>query len=145
MERLGAAGFSQYEISNHAQPGCESSHNRAYWLGSDYLGFGPSAFSTVGLTRWENIRNTAEYTSRVLGGKKAAEFREELTPAQRAGETAAFRIRMREGIPLTELAPWTEDIARFESIGLIERSGESIRLTTRGKLLADSVAEIFIA
>ena len=145
MERLEGAGFSQYEISNHARPGFESLHNRAYWLGSDYLGFGPSAFSTVGLTRWENIRNTAEYTSRILRGESAADFREDLTPAQRTGETAAFRIRMREGIPLAELSPWNDEIARFESIGLIERAGESIRLTTRGKLLADGVAELFIA
>jgi oxygen-independent coproporphyrinogen-3 oxidase len=145
MERLEGAGFSQYEISNHARPGRESQHNRAYWLGADYLGFGPSAFSTVGLTRWENIRNTAEYTRRVLGTESPADFREELTPAQRTGETAAFRIRMREGIPVQELRPWMEDITRFESIGLVERAGESIRLTTRGKLLADSVAELFIA
>ncbi len=145
MERLEEAGFSQYEISNHARPGRESQHNRAYWLGADYLGFGPSAFSTVGLSRWENIRDTAEYTRRVLGGEAAADFREELTQAQRTGETAAFRIRMREGIPSAELSPWVKEIAHFESIGLVERAGESLRLTTRGKLLADSVAELFIA
>ena len=81
----------------------------------------------------------------MLGGKSAAEFREELTPAQRAGETAAFRIRMSEGIPLPELAPWKDEIERFVSIGLVEHVDQSVRLTTRGKLLADSVAEIFIA
>ena len=64
MERLGDAGFSQYEISNHARPGCESQHNKAYWLGSDYLGFGPSAFSTVGLKRWENIQHRGVYEPR---------------------------------------------------------------------------------
>ena len=44
MDTLNAAGFSQYEISNYARPGHESRHNQAYWLGADYLGFGPSAF-----------------------------------------------------------------------------------------------------
>ena len=49
---LGAAGYGQYEISNYARPGRECRHNLAYWLGSDYLGLGPSAFSTHGPHRW---------------------------------------------------------------------------------------------
>lgn len=67
MDTLGAAGFAQYEISNYARPGRESRHNQAYWLGADYLGFGPSAFSTVGLHRWQNIptpRNSRSDCSR---------------------------------------------------------------------------------
>ncbi len=145
MEALAAAGFEQYEISNHARPGRESRHNRAYWLGADYLGFGPSAFSTVGLRRWEAVRDTAEYTRRSLAGERTAEFREELTDAQRIGEIAAFRIRMSEGIPRNELAPWSDDIAKFETLGLLESHGTALRLTPRGKMLADSVAEIFVA
>jgi oxygen-independent coproporphyrinogen-3 oxidase len=145
MERLATAGYGQYEISNHAKPGRESRHNRAYWLGADYLGFGPSAFSTVGLRRWEAIRDTAEYTRRALAREDTAAGMEELTEAQRAGEIAAFRIRMSEGIPRPELAPWQEEIAKFESYGLLESIGENLRLTQRGKMLADSVAEIFVA
>src|SRR5204862_95767 len=103
--------------------GHESAHNRAYWLGADYLGFGPSAFSTVGCERWENIRDTAEYTRRVMAGENARGFAETLTPRQRTGEVAAFRVRMDEGIPRAELVEWTEDIAEFERIGLLEPSG----------------------
>lgn len=144
MDTLASAGFAQYEISNHARPGCESRHNRAYWLGADYLGFGPGAFSTVGENRWETIRDTAEYTRRAHAGESTANFRETLTAAQRVGEIAAFRIRMSEGIPRTELAPWADKIAEFETIGLLETHGDNLRLTRRGKLLADSVAEIFV-
>src|SRR4030095_1719049 len=79
-------GFTHYEISNYARPGRESRHNLAYWTGADYLGFGPSAFSTVGLDRWQNIANTAEYTRRIFGGESAGDFRESLSQHTRAGE-----------------------------------------------------------
>lgn len=144
MDTLAAGGFTQYEISNYAKPGRESRHNRGYWLGADYLGFGPSAFSTVGTRRWENVRDTAEYTRRVLAGESAEGSREELTPAQRAGEIAAFRMRMLEGIPLADLRPWQSSVAEFEQIQLVERIGDRARLTRRGKMLADSVAEAFV-
>ncbi len=144
MDTLTGAGFSHYEISNYARPGHESAHNRAYWLGADYLGFGPGAFSTVGRARWENIRDTAGYTRRILTGESVAGFREELTARTRAGEIAAFRIRTVEGMSRGELAPWADAVAGFEKIGLLEESSGILRLTRRGRLLADSVAEAFV-
>jgi oxygen-independent coproporphyrinogen III oxidase len=144
MDQLEAAGYRHYEISNYARLGFESQHNRAYWLGSDYLGFGPSAFSTVGLQRWENIRDTATYTARILAGDNAAHFRETLSAEQRAGEIAAFRMRTAEGMHRSELSRWEKSIREFEALGILESSGSHLRLTRRGKLLADSVAEAFV-
>jgi oxygen-independent coproporphyrinogen-3 oxidase len=145
MDRLSAGGFVQYEISNHARPGHESQHNRAYWLGADYLGFGPSAFSTVGLERWEKVRDTAAYTQRVLANEDATGFRETLSAPQRAGEIAAFRMRTIEGMPENELAPWAGAMNEFLEAGLLEHHGKNLRLTRRGKLLADTVGEALVA
>lgn len=144
MASLEDAGFAQYEISNYARPGHESRHNRAYWLGADYLGFGPSAFSTVGGGRWENVRDTAEYTRRVLAGESPVASREELSPERKAGEVAAFRIRMAEGVPLVGMDERMEKLEEFVRIGLVEINDDRAWLTRRGKMLADSVAEIFV-
>lgn len=65
-KRLTDAGFRHYEISNYALPGCESVHNQAYWAGSDYLGLGPSAVSTVNGQRWRNVPDTALYVRHLL-------------------------------------------------------------------------------
>jgi hypothetical protein len=61
MANLATAGYSQYEISNYAKPGYECLHNLAYWLGRNYLGLGPSAFSTIGERRWQNTPDTSRY------------------------------------------------------------------------------------
>jgi len=144
MDTLTAGGFAQYEISNYARPGRESRHNQAYWRGADYLGFGPSAFSTVGLRRWQNIPDTAEYTRRILAGESAESFREELTPATRRGEIMAFAIRMREGLAAVEMEPWEKELREFRELGFIENRDDRIVLTRRGKMMADSVAEAFV-
>jgi oxygen-independent coproporphyrinogen-3 oxidase len=141
---LEAAGFAHYEISNHARPGHESRHNLAYWTGASYLGFGPSAFSTVGLDRWQNIANTTEYIRRIFAGESAADFREVLTPHIRAGEIAAFGLRTARGVERETLRPWRHELAvHFQHGLLVEKEGR-VRLTPRGRLLADSVAEVFV-
>src|SRR6266481_6191087 len=66
MSILEDAGYEHYEISNYARPGFSSVHNRAYWSGEDYLGIGPSAFSTVAMRRWQNLADYRAYADRVL-------------------------------------------------------------------------------
>jgi oxygen-independent coproporphyrinogen-3 oxidase len=144
IDTLTAAGFGHYEISNYARPGFESAHNFAYWRGADYLGFGPSAFSTVGLSRWQNVPDSTAYMDRVLGGESARQFSEELTADTRAGEIAAFAVRTREGIATESLTRWRNSVQEFRELGFLEDRGGRIVLTRRGKLMADSVAEAFV-
>ena len=43
VDALEEAGFVRYEVSNFARNGAESEHNKAYWMGSQYIGVGPGA------------------------------------------------------------------------------------------------------
>src|SRR5205807_3843115 len=99
MSILEAAGYEHYEISNYARPGFRSAHNRAYWSGSDYLGLGPSAFSTVGMTRFQNVPDFRRYADTILSGKPATGSVEQLTPEQKRGEKIALSLRTLDGAP----------------------------------------------
>ena len=144
MDTLCAAGYEHYEISNYAKPGRECEHNLAYWLGADYLGIGPSAFSTVGARRWQNIPNAKEYADRVFAGESLVSFEESLDAGMRTREAIAFSLRTNRGVAREELAPWREKVEEFGEMGLVETERGRLRLTRRGKMLADSVAEAFI-
>lgn len=144
MDTLAAAGYTQYEISNYALPGRESRHNFAYWDAADYLGFGPGAFSTVGERRWQNIADTAAYTERILSGASPVSFEETIKPSTRAGERIAFSLRTNHGVPDALLAPWRREVDEFHKLGFLRNDGGTVLLTRKGKLMADSVAEIFV-
>ncbi len=144
MQTLEAAGYEHYEISNYARPGFASSHNRGYWAGDDYLGFGPSAFSTVGLNRWQNIADYRAYADRILARESAISSTEVLTPEMKRTERIALALRTLEGISSAELQPWPNESREFVELGLLRQRGGNFVLTPRGKLLADSVAEAFV-
>jgi oxygen-independent coproporphyrinogen-3 oxidase len=144
-ETLAGAGYEPYEISNFARPGRECGHNLAYWSGADYLGLGPSAFSTVGERRWANVRDTAAYIARLEAGEDPADFREEVPPRMRRAERIAFGLRTNRGVPSALLSAWPMEVAEFADLGLLQTTGEGIILLTRkGRLLADTVAEAFV-
>ena len=139
-EILSSAGYAQYEISNHARPGRECRHNLAYWEGADYLGLGPSAWSTVGGRRWQNLPDTAAYVSAIESGVRPATGEETITPATREAEIIAFGLRTGAGIERAKLAGKPGLVADMLAEGLLEESGQRIRLTPRGRLLADEIA-----
>ena len=143
MSILQRAGYEHYEISNYAQPGFESAHNRAYWAGEDYLGIGPSAFSTAGMQRWQNVSNYREYHDRVLRGESPIDSVEQLTPAMKLAERTALLLRTRDGISADEVAQFDSATREFVDLGLLQLSGNRLVLTRKGKSLADSVAEAF--
>ena len=131
-------------MSNFARPGFESVHNRAYWSGQDYLGLGPSAVSTVGLRRWQNVSDYRAYADRLLAGGSASTGDEVLTPAMKRAESIALSLRTNHGVP----AEWVEDrpdeVEEFVRLGLMQSKAERYVLTPAGRFLADSVAEAFV-
>ena len=141
---LGAAGFAHYEVSNYARPGFDSIHNRAYWSGSDYRALGPSAVSTVGLRRWQNVSDYRAYADRLLRGETASTGDEILTPGMKRAEAIALSLRTNDGVP----AEWVEDrpneVEEFVRLGLMLPQAQRYILTPAGRFLADSVAEAFI-
>ncbi len=144
MAILQDAGYEHYEISNYARPGFESVHNRAYWLGKDYLGIGPSAVSTIGMQRWQNVRDYRAYIDRVFSGESPRESSEDLTNEMKRTERIALALRTRVGIPASELKSFRSETDELIALELLRECHGNLVLTRRGKTLADSIAEALV-
>jgi len=144
MSVLEDAGYEQYEISNYAHPGFASVHNRAYWLGKDFLGGGPIVFSNIGMQRWQNVCDYRSYADRLLSGQSPRGFSENLTNEMKRSERIALSLRMREGIAGSELKHFGRETEELISLGLLRKSNGNFLLTRKGRNLADSVAEAFL-
>jgi oxygen-independent coproporphyrinogen-3 oxidase len=144
MSILEEAGYEHYEISNYARPCFSSAHNRSYWSGEDYLGVGPSAFSTVGTKRWQNIADYREYADRLFDRRPTVDRTEELTAEMKRTERIALSLRTRDGVSEAILQPFAKETDEFVQLGLLRQSNGNFVLTRAGKSLADSVAEAFV-
>jgi len=137
---LAEGGYAQYEISNYARAGYACRHNMAYWEGGDYLGLGPSAWSTLGERRWQNVPDTAAYVRAINAGVRPLRNEELLTSKIRVAEKIAFGLRMNVGLPGNLLAAHPDLVAQLCAEGLLEQNGSRLCLTSRGRLLADEIA-----
>src|SRR5947207_1788942 len=144
MPILENATYGHYEISNYARRGFESVHNRAYWLGKDYLGIGPSAVSTIGMQRWQNVLDYRAYIDRVLAGGSPRQSSEDLTHEMKRTERIVLALRTREGIPAAELKSFGSETNELIALELLRESHGNLVPTRRGKTLADSIAEALV-
>jgi oxygen-independent coproporphyrinogen-3 oxidase len=145
IETLEAAGYRQYEVSNFAKPGRECAHNIAYWKVEDYLGLGPSACSTVGDRRWQNVADIKKYVEGVRRQETVVSYEERLTPELRAAERAAFGMRMNDGVPADLVrGRWDKQIAELLGAELVQWCNGRLTPTKRGILFADAVAAEFL-
>jgi oxygen-independent coproporphyrinogen III oxidase len=143
MDFLAEHGFEQYEISNYAQPGRECLHNLAYWHGKDYLGLGPSAFSTIGKQRWQNIADTQSYIARTTLGDSTRTFEEYLEEATRESERITFGLRTNNGVLRSKIVQQESELDDLERAGYLEVAGDYVRLTRAGRLVADEIGALF--
>ena len=148
MQRLEAASYDQYEISNFAKPGFRSRHNSSYWQGKNYLGIGPSAHSFNSESRQWNIANNALYIAALQKGELNFE-KEVLTISQQMNEYIMTSLRTMEGVDLEFIGEkWGNEALEKLKIGAMKylKEGkariqeEKLQLTAEGKFLADGIA-----
>lgn len=103
IDRLTAAGFEHYEISNFARKGFCSRHNSSYWTGKHYLGLGPSAHSYNGTEREWNAASLTEWIKGIREGELALE-KEPLDLNTRYNDYIVTHLRTQWGIDLSEVS-----------------------------------------
>ena len=128
-------------------------HNVNYWRGGSFYGLGPSSTSYVRGVRTKIMSNTQRYCEQVEQGQHAHDFSEELAPLARAGETAAFGLRMVEGWPFEQFRQvtgfdlrqeWAQDMAQLVKQGRGQILPDRFLLTREGLRFADSAAQLFL-
>lgn len=146
-EFLESVGYMHYEVSNFARMGFMSVHNSGYWDGSDYLGLGPSAVSTIGRRRFNNPRYMDEYDAYVRGGLVGNDH-EELTDNDLLKEMVMLSLRTSRGLDLKDFRKRTgfDLVKRKEQLisalhreNLIRISHGFLRLTKNGMLVSNVI------
>ncbi len=164
-ERLAAAGYAQYEISNWATPGQECQHNLTYWRNGEWLGLGAGGHSHFGGFRFADVYSPKQYvrhveetaaaglppaedTRSLLKAMRQVTYLEEQTPDVAMADTAILALRLNEGLSPEEFRSrfgrelsevYGDTIAELASAGLLDRHDGRLRLTARGRLLANEV------
>jgi oxygen-independent coproporphyrinogen-3 oxidase len=136
-ERLSAAGYDHYEVSNAARPGRRALHNAAYWRRAPFIGLGPSAHSGSGRRRSWNAREWEEYRRRVESGVPTLAGEELLDERAVRLEELYLGLRTDSGAPL-EAVPRAVRRTWAEA-GWAEEDGSRVRLTPDGWLRLDAL------
>jgi oxygen-independent coproporphyrinogen III oxidase len=153
IEMLQTAGYEQYEISNFAWPGHRCEHNCNYWANGDYVGLGVGAASYRAGVRSVHTRSLSEYLDAARRGRAIPSEAERLEGRRRAGEAMMLALRTAQGVGLTEfkerygidvMADYASVLTRFAGTGLLERVGDTVRLTQQGRFLANDVCGAFL-
>ena len=143
-DRLGAAGFQRYEVSNWARPGAACRHNLTYWRGGDWLGIGAGAHGHWRGRRWWSMRAPARYADEALAGRTTTAGEEVLDAATRRAERLLLGLRTVEGVATAEVAPIdpgaVSALTRAELLDAADGDRGRLRLTDRGLPLAGGIA-----
>ena len=167
QDAMRRAGYRHYEISNWALAGMRSFHNLTYWRNLPYLGVGPGAHSYLWGRRFANIRSPREYVGLMQGGVAAvweggpdAVIRgapvvgevERIEPPLEMAETLMMGLRLDEGVSVAGfrerfgVAPaerYPDAVGELTAQGLLEARDGALRLTARGRMMANAVVSRF--
>ena len=153
VDRCEAAGCAQYEISNAARPGRRCRHNLKYWSDGAWVGFGCGAHSTRDGRRWRNVAETESYVARVSEGASPVAAEQVLAADERAADALFLGLRLTEGVEVRAVERrygvavwprWGAELTRCVEAGLLEDQTDRLRLTPRGRLLANEVMQVFV-
>jgi oxygen-independent coproporphyrinogen III oxidase len=183
VQRTADAGFERYEVANFARalprpgagkdscatgavefvngqlapdskvPELACQHNVNYWRGGSFYGLGPSATSYIRGVRSKNYSNTQVYCERLEIGQRPIESQEQLSPLARAGETAAFGLRMIAGWPFEQFVQvtghdlrkvWAGEMDELARQGWGALGPNRFQLTPQGLRFADAAAQLFL-
>jgi oxygen-independent coproporphyrinogen-3 oxidase len=149
-ERLQAAGYEHYEISNFARPGRQARHNSAYWRRAPYLGLGLGAHSFFGGRRFRNTEDMGRYLETSGNNKEALQ---EISRAEAMSEFFFLGLRLLSGVDLAEferefglpaLDIYGDSIRKLRKLGLLKAEKDMLRLTPRGIDVSNRVFASFI-
>ena len=153
ISTLEAAGYEQYEISNFAKPGHACAHNANYWDNGEYLGFGVGAASYRDGTRSVHSRDLQTYVAAARASEPIPGESERLLGSKRAGEAVMLALRTTQGVCLRTFKEryqidfmifYAPILADLVAAGVLEIDGERVRLTRRGRFLANDVCGAFV-
>lgn len=152
MERMQAAGYKQYEISNFAKPGFESRHNMTYWRNEDYYGLGAGAHGYVGRQRHVNIKGVNPYNEAANQGLPRLESfevsREEamedflMVGLRVLDGVSRSRFRQQFGTSMEEV--FAGPLNKMVSAGLLDSTEDGYKLSSQGILFGNDVFAEFI-
>lgn len=152
-EILLSHGYERYEISNYAKVGRECIHNLGYWDNVPYLGFGLGASSYYNGARFSNERNLQSYLKRPFLPFSEREEYFILSQTEEMEDYMIFGLRKMNGVSLSEFTrrftiPMEEKygtvINTYEKMGLLEKTGDRLRLTDAGIDVSNRIFEEFL-
>jgi oxygen-independent coproporphyrinogen-3 oxidase len=158
IDRLGAADYEHYEISNWARRDLtrtyQARHNLRYWRNQPYFGVGAGAHSCFGGFRYANLRAPLKYVRAIEAGRSPVESVEAIDRSLEMAETMMLGLRLAEGISasrfrdrfgMTPDEAYGETLAELRSYGLLRPDPHRVALTERGKFLGNEVFARFLA
>ena len=142
-DRLAAAGYEHYEISNWARKGFRSRHNSSYWQAIPYVGIGAAAHSYDGATRSWNVSDLSEYMDAIESGRRPCQH-EDIDEKTRYNDLITTALRTRNGIEVGALPePFSSYLTRSAkpavACGLLALTDGRLHLTREGIFVSDSI------
>ncbi|MBX9744215.1 MAG: radical SAM family heme chaperone HemW [Chlamydiales bacterium] len=137
---LEGMGLARYEISAFGQP---SIHNSGYWTGRSFLGFGPSAYSFWGKSRFKNTANLQRYVKSLEQGILPVDFEETLPYPANLKELLVIRLRLKTGVNIENLnlpEGTLQSLEHLKQQGFLQQTASTWQLTDKGMLFYDTVA-----